>query len=202
MAKTATVYVVDDDLSVRKGLARLIKSVGYRVMTFASAKAYLKNTPCEGPSCLVLDVRMPEISGIDLQKRLASSTLDLPVIFITGHGTVPMSVKALKAGAVDFIEKPFDEQTLLDAISAAIERDKAAKQERADILKIKKNLGSLTPRENEVFHLVVQGRLNKQIAAETGTSEKTVKVHRARVMKKMQADSLADLVRMATKVDH
>lgn len=196
----ATVFVVDDDPSIRKSLTRLIASVGFKVETFASAQEYLKQDPCEGPACLVLDVRMPGMSGLDLQAELTSTGLCIPMIFITGHGNVPMSVKAMKAGAVDFIEKPFDEQTLLDAINEAVKRDRKAKLAQAEISEIQKRTDYLTPREHEVFSLVVQGLLNKQIAFELDTSEKTIKVHRGQVMKKMQAESLADLVRMAEKI--
>jgi FixJ family two-component response regulator len=195
-----TVFVIDDDVSVRKSVARLIESVGLKVETFASAREYLKQDPCEGPACLVLDVRMPEMSGLDLQDELTSAGLSMPIIFITGHGNVPMSVKAVKAGAVDFIEKPFDDQTLLDAINEAIKRDRKSKLDQAEINEIQKRVDSLTKREKEVFALVVQGLLNKKIAFELGTSEKTVKVHRGRVMEKMQAESLADLVRMAERI--
>ncbi len=195
-----TVFVVDDDVSVRKSVARLIESMGLKVETFASAREYLKQDPCEGPACLVLDVRMPEMSGLDLQDELTSAGLSMPIIFITGHGNVPMSVKAVKAGAVDFIEKPFDDQTLLNAINEAIKRDRKSKLDQAEINEIQKRVDSLTKREKEVFALVVQGLLNKQIAFELGTSEKTVKVHRGRVMGKMQAESLADLVRTAERI--
>jgi RNA polymerase sigma factor (sigma-70 family) len=167
------------------------------VETFASAREYLKQDPCEGPACLVLDVRMPDMSGLDLQDELTSAGLGMPIIFITGHGNVPMSVKAVKAGAVDFIEKPFDDQTLLDAINEAVKRDRKSKLDQAEINEIQKRIDSLTKREKEVFALVVRGLLNKQIAFELGTSEKTVKVHRGRVMEKMQAESLSDLVRIA-----
>jgi FixJ family two-component response regulator len=195
------VFVVDDDSSVRRALERLLKSVGLDVETFGSASEFLERGAPDRPACLVLDVRMPGLSGLDLQKELAAAGLAVPVIFMTGHGTVPMSVRAMKAGAVDFLEKPIDDQVLLDAVHQAISIDRRSRDQRSARRSIEERVGSLTPREREVFALVVQGLLNKQIAGELGTSEKTVKVHRGRVMQKMQADSLADLVRMAERVD-
>jgi FixJ family two-component response regulator len=196
----ATVFVVDDDASVRTALKRLIKSLGFKVKTFDSAQAFLKNGPHDGPACLVLDVRMPEMSGVELQEQLTSTGLGMPIIFITGHGNIAMSVKAMKAGAVDFIEKPFEDQKLIDAINIAIKKNKKFRTEQAEIKDLQQRVDSLTPREHEVFILVVSGMLNKQIAFDLGMSEKTVKVHRARVMQKMKAESLADLVRMAERV--
>ncbi len=193
------VFIVDDDESVRKALSRLIKSVGLKVETFSSANDFLKRDPYDGPACLVLDIRMPGLSGLDLQTELAKSERTLSIIFITGHANIPMSVQAIKAGAVDFLEKPFEEQTLLDAIHLAIQKDRAAKEKLAKLSKIQERVESLTPREREVFALVVTGMLNKQIAFEMGISEKTIKAHRARVMQKMQVESLAGLVRMAEK---
>ena len=196
----ATVFVVDDDTSVRTALKRLIKSLGFKVETFDSAQAFLKHGPHDGPACLVLDIRMPEMSGIELQEQLTDTGLGIPIIFITGHGNIPMSVKAMKAGAVDFIEKPFEDQKLIDAINIAIKKNKKFRTEQAEIKDLQQRVDSLTPREHEVFILVVSGMLNKQIAFDLGMSEKTVKVHRARVMQKMKAESLADLVRMAERV--
>lgn len=193
------VFIVDDDESVRKALSRLIKSVDLKVETFSSANDFLKHDPYDGPACLVLDIRMPGLSGLDLQTELAKAKRTLSIVFITGHGNIPMSVQAMKAGAVDFIEKPFDEQALLDAVHLAIQKDRAAKEKLAELKEIQEHVESLTLREREVFALVVTGMLNKQIAFEMGISEKTIKVHRARVMQKMQAESLADLVRMAEK---
>lgn len=193
------VFIVDDDESVRKALSRLIKSVDLKVETFSSANDFLKRDPYDGPACLVLDIRMPGLSGLDLQAELAKSERTSSIVFITGHGNIPMSVQAIKAGAVDFLEKPFEEQDLLDAVHLAIQKDRAVKEKLAELRKIQERVESLTPREREVFALVVTGMLNKQIAFEMGISEKTIKVHRARVMQKMQADSLADLVRMAEK---
>ena len=193
------VFIVDDDESVRKALSRLITSVGLKVETFSSATEFLKRDPYNGPACLVLDIRMPGLSGLDLQTELAKAQRTLSIVFITGHGNIPMSVQALKAGAVDFLEKPFEEQALLDAVHLAIQKDRLAKEKLTELREIQERVESLTPREREVFALVVTGMLNKQIAFELGISEKTIKVHRARVMQKMQAESLADLVRLEEK---
>ena len=193
------VFIVDDDDSVRKSLARLITSVGLKVETFSSANAFLKRDSYDGIACLVLDIRMPGLSGLDLQTELAKAERSLSIVFISGHGSITMSVQAIKAGAVDFLEKPFEEQDLLDAVHLAIQKDRAAKEKLAELREIQERVESLTPREREVFALVVTGMLNKQIAFEMGISEKTIKVHRARVMQKMQAESLADLVRLAEK---
>jgi FixJ family two-component response regulator len=195
----ATVFVVDDDTSVRTALKRLIQSLGFKVETFDSAQAFLEHCPYDGPACLILDVRMPGMSGIELQQQLTKAGLGMPIVFITGHGNIPMSVKAMKAGAVDFIEKPFEDQKLIDAVNTAIKINKKFRTEQAEIKDLQRRVDSLTPREHEVFILVVSGMLNKQIAFDLGMSEKTVKVHRARVMDKMEAKSLADLVRMAEK---
>jgi FixJ family two-component response regulator len=196
----ATVFVVDDDTSVRTALKRLIKSLGFKVETFDSAQAFLKHGPHDGPACLVLDIRMPGMSGIELQEQLTDTGLGMPIIFITGHGNIPMSVKAMKAGAVDFIEKPFEDQNLIDAINVAIKKNMKFRTEQAEIKDLQQRADSLTPREHEVFILVASGMLNKQIAFDLGMSEKTVKVHRARVMQKMKAESLADLVRIAERI--
>ena len=195
------VFIVDDDDSVRKSLARLIKSVGLKVETFSSATEFLKCDPYEGPACLILDVRMPGLSGLDLQFELAKVDHTISIIFSTGHGNIPMSVQALKAGAVDFLEKPFDEQTMLDAVHFAIEKNRQAKENRTEVRDIRNLFNSLTPREREVFDMVVTGKMNKQIASEMDLSEKTIKVHRGRVMHKMQAESLAELVRLAAKLE-
>lgn len=197
----STVFVVDDDLSVRGGLGRLFKSVGLAVEVFASAREFLERPPAGGPACLVLDVRLPELSGLDLQAELATRGVAMPIIFITGHGSVPISVRAMKAGAADFLEKPVDEQELVDAVHRALERDRLARSEEAGLSDMRGRLASLTPREREVMAHVVAGRLNKQIAADLGIAEKTIKVHRARVMGKMKVSSLAELVRAAEKLD-
>jgi FixJ family two-component response regulator len=185
---------------VLKSLERLLRSEGYDVKTFTSALDFLDFQHPDVPGCLVLDVKMPELGGLELQERLAEKEIAFPIIFITGHGTVPMSVRAMKAGAVDFLEKPFLDKDLLDVVSRAVAADRQAKQEQRELRKLRERLKTLTPREHEVFGLVVTGMLNKQIAYDLGTSEKTIKVHRARIMEKLGAGSLADLVRFAEKL--
>jgi len=196
----ASVFVVDDDPSVRRAIKRLVGSVGLQVELFGSAHEFLQATRPDVPGCLVLDIRLPGISGLDLQRELAQADIRIPIVFITAHGDIPMTVRAMKAGAVEFLTKPFRDQDLLDAIQLGLERDRDRRRQEADVAKLRESFESLTPREREVLPLVVSGLLNKQIAAEIGTSETTVKVHRSQLMRKMGADSLADLVRMAEKI--
>ena len=199
-ADAPVVYIVDDDASVRKSLTRVVAAAGYQVHAFASARDYLAREPSGGPSCLVLDVRMPGLTGLDLQKALAGGEHRTAIVFITGHGDIAMSVTAMKAGAVDFLTKPFAGKDLLDAIQRALAKDTRDLGSEARVAEIRDRIKLLTPRETEVFALVVTGMLNKQIASELGIAEKTVKVHRARVMEKMRATSVAELVRLADGV--
>lgn len=193
------VFVVDDDAAARSAAESLLHSVGLRVETFASAPAFLERTLPDAPCCLVLDVRLPRVSGIELQRDLTARGATIPIIFITGHGDIPMSVEAMKAGAMEFLTKPFRGQVLLDAIHKAIERDRSIRHEKARLAQLRGRLDSLTSREREVMHGVIAGKLNKEIAAELGASERTIKIHRASLMRKMAADSLPDLVRMHEK---
>lgn len=197
----STVFIVDDDPSIRAALSRLFKSVGQAARSFASAREFLEQVPGLGPGCLVLDMRLPGLSGLDLQKELAQAGLDLPIIFLTAHGSVTSSVTAMKAGAVDFLEKPVDDQTLLDAVHQALERDRQARLAQAQRQALQEQFANLTPRERQVFEQVVTGKLNKEIAFELGTVEKTIKVHRARIMQKLNCRSLAELVRLAQELE-
>ena len=196
----SVVFVVDDDPSVRRAIKVLLESVGLAVELFGSAKEFLLGRPADSPSCLVLDIRLPGVSGLDFQRQLAEAKINIPIIFISAHGDVPMTVRAMKAGAIEFLTKPFRDQDLLDAVQVALERDRARRQREADIARLRKRFESLTPREREVLPWVVSGLLSKQIADAIGTSEASVKVHRSQLMRKMAADSVADLVRMAEKM--
>ena len=197
---TPMVFVVEDDPSVREALASLLRSAGWKVEVYVSAQEFLARPRADGPSCLVLDVGLPGLSGLDLQSRMAELQQDIPIVFITGHGDIPMSVRAMKAGAVEFLTKPFVDQDLLDGVQLAIQRDRSARSEEAQLRELRECYASLTPREQQVLELVISGRLNKQAAAELGISEITIKVHRGRVMAKMRATSLPDLVNRAAKL--
>jgi len=194
-----TVFVIDDDPSVLKSLGRLLKSLGFDTETFASAELFLARKHYDGAGCIVLDVRMPGLSGMDLQDELSKADYSMPIIFITGHGNIPMSVQAMKKGAVNFLAKPFDDEELLQAVREAIEKDRRAKAERAEVHDALKLIEQLTPREQDVLRYVITGMLNKQIALKLDIAEKTVKVHRGRIMEKLCVDSVADLVRLAEK---
>jgi RNA polymerase sigma factor (sigma-70 family) len=200
MTGAPVVFVVDDNPSVRSSLKFLLSTVGLRVESFVSADTFLQKNPPDAPSCLVLDVRLPGLSGLDFQHELAARNIRIPIVFVTGHGDIPMSVRAMKAGAVEFLTKPFRDQDLLDAIRIALERDRARREQEKEATELQQRFGSLTPREREVIFMVVSGMLNKQIAGQLGTAENTVKVQRSRAMEKLNAQSLADLVRMIEKL--
>jgi len=200
MTCAPVVFVVDDDPSVRSSLKFLLSSVGLQVESFDSAETFLQRKPPDAPSCLVLDVRLRGLSGLDFQRELAARNIRIPIVFVTGHGDIPMSVRAMKAGAIEFLTKPYRDQDLLDAVRIALDRDRARREQEKDLTDLQQRFDSLTPREQEVISKVVSGMLNKQIAGELGTAENTVKVHRSRAMEKMNAQSFADLVRMIEKL--
>jgi len=200
MTRAPVVFVVDDDPSVRSSLKFLLSSMGLQVESFDSAETFLQRKPPDVPSCLVLDVRLRGLSGLDFQRELAARNIRIPIVFVTGHGDIPMSVRAMKAGAIEFLTKPYRDQDLLDAVRIALERDRARREQEKDLTDLQQRFDSLTPREQEVISMVVSGMLNKQIADQLGTAENTVKVHRSRAMEKMNAQSFADLVRMIEKL--
>ena len=201
MTGSPVVFVVDDDPSVRSSLKFLLSTVGLHVESFDSADTFLRKNPPEGPSCLVLDVRLPGLSGLDFQRELAARKISIPIVFLTGHGDIPMSVRAMKAGAVEFLTKPVRDQDLLDAVRIALERDRARREQEKEVMIVQRRFDSLTSREREVISMVVSGMLNKQIADQLGTAESTVKVQRSRALEKMHAESLVDLVRMIEKLN-